>query len=384
MIADALATRMAVLTRALPSRILVVDDDEFAAELIAARLTRAGFEVARAQNGAEALKLLEQQWFPLVITDWQMPVMDGIEFTQALRARGAEDIYVIMLSMREASSDYERGYVAGVDDYLTKKVPDAELFARIHAAFNTLALRRSLREAQAALEQSVAIDAQSGAFAATELPAKLLGEIRRAQRYRRPLLLLTLGVQIRGAPTGEAQSLPAARPDVATPRMAESSTEGLIDDSDAHAQDRPAVAVPEILRGIVQTIGAGLRAHVDWIARLANTAQPTFALVLPEAGIAEAPALKQRLLGMLRRYADRHELCIEFTFGAAALERERDPAAPLEPTQLVELSELCRACRGGGGAKRLMAVQHSVSCQLAIACRQGYAIDGECRLSCAG
>ena len=85
-----------------------------------------------------------------------MPVMDGIAFTEALRGRGATDTYIIMLTMREASVDYERGYVAGVDDYLSKRVPDAELFARITAAFNTLALRRSLKEAQAALEQAAA------------------------------------------------------------------------------------------------------------------------------------------------------------------------------------------------------------------------------------
>ena len=167
--ADAIATRMSVLGRALPSRVLLVDDDELELELMADRLAAAGFEVARAANGEAALQLIEQQWYPLVITDWLMPVMDGIAFTEALRGRGATDTYIIMLTMREASVDYERGYVAGVDDYLSKRVPDAELFARITAAFNTLALRRSLKEAQAALEQAAAIDTESGAFALREL-----------------------------------------------------------------------------------------------------------------------------------------------------------------------------------------------------------------------
>ena len=142
--AERIATRMSVLGRALPSRVLLVDDDELELELMADRLSAAGFEVARAANGAAAMELIEQQWYPLVITDWLMPVMDGIAFTEALRGRGATDTYIIMLTMREASVDYERGYVAGVDDYLSKRVPDAELFARITAAFNKLALRRSL------------------------------------------------------------------------------------------------------------------------------------------------------------------------------------------------------------------------------------------------
>ena len=106
---------------------------------MADRLAGAGFEVERAPDGEQALALLSRQWMPVVITDWQMPVMDGIAFTEQLRARGVEDTYVIMLTMRESSMDYERGYYAGVDDYLTKKLPDAELFARIHAGFNTLA-----------------------------------------------------------------------------------------------------------------------------------------------------------------------------------------------------------------------------------------------------
>ena len=89
--AERIATRMSVLGRALPSRVLLVDDDELELELMADRLSVAGFEVARAANGAVAMELIEQQWYPLVITDWLMPVMDGIAFTEALRGRGATD-----------------------------------------------------------------------------------------------------------------------------------------------------------------------------------------------------------------------------------------------------------------------------------------------------
>src|ERR1044072_1087045 len=151
MSAGVMATRLSVLSRALPSRILVVDDEEDARELITERLTQGGFEVRGARNGQEALDILAQEWYPLVITDWQMPVLDGLALTKALLGRSTEDIYIIMLTMRDTSSDFEQGYIAGVDDYLTKNISDAELFSRVYAAFNTLALRRSLREAQAAV-----------------------------------------------------------------------------------------------------------------------------------------------------------------------------------------------------------------------------------------
>src|SRR5215510_10236935 len=107
MTAEAVTSRMAVLARALPKRILLVDDDELERELMADRLQSAGFDVTAVADGSEALELLERQWFPLLITDWQMPVLTGIELTERLRARGMADTYVIMLTVRDAGVDYE-------------------------------------------------------------------------------------------------------------------------------------------------------------------------------------------------------------------------------------------------------------------------------------
>jgi PleD family two-component response regulator len=344
--ADAMATRMSVLTRALPTRVLIVDDDELESELIADRLIVAGFEVARARNGEEALTVLARQWYPLVITDWQMPVMDGIAFTEALRRRGVEDTYIIMLTMREASVDYERGYVSGVDDYLSKKVPDAELFARIHAGFNTLALRRSLREAQTALEQSVAIDAASGAFAASELYSRLHAEIRRAQRYGRQLSVITLGVQLVAQDAKQGGVVPGA----------------------------------EILRGTVQTIDSVVRAHVDWVGRMESSVGALLAIVLPDAGVIEAPLVKDRLLMSLRRYAAAQSSPLIFTFGVAALERAGNDGAPVDAKEMLKVAEHCRACLGRTGPEQLSAVQRSVAGHVAIVCRHGYVVDSECSL----
>jgi DNA-binding response OmpR family regulator len=147
----AITNRILALAGHTQAKILVVDDDELELALICDRLQSRNFEVQRASNGADALKLLEQEWFPVVLTDWQMPVMDGVELTERLRARGVTDTYVIMLTVLDAKLNYERAYKAGVDDYLTKKLPEIELFARIHAAFSTLNLRRSLQEAREAL-----------------------------------------------------------------------------------------------------------------------------------------------------------------------------------------------------------------------------------------
>lgn len=341
--ADAIATRMSVLTRALPMRILLVDDDELELELMADRIASAGFEVKQASNGEEALRLLEQQWYPIVITDWQMPVMDGLTFSEQLRARGEQDTYIIMLTMRDASIDYERGYASGVDDYLTKKVPDVELFARINAALNTLALRRSLKEAQHALQGAAAIDAASGVFTSRELRARLHAEICRAQRYGRQLSVITVG----------------ARP-----------THGAV--------------TPEIIRAVAQTLTGVIRAHVDWVGRLSAEGEATFAVVLPEAGIADGPAIKERMLAALHRYMQSESVNLTISFGVGALERHGPGGASVEAAVLLDVAEHCRLCNGRVGVEQLTAVKQSVAGHVAIPCRHGYAVASECPLQARG
>ena len=343
--AGVMATRLSVLTRALPSRILVVDDDERDRETITRRLTAAGFEVQHASNGEDAISALDRQWYPLVITDWHMPVMDGLALTRALRQRGAEDTYIIMLTMRDSSTDFEQGYVAGVDDYLTKKVSDPELFARIHAAFNTLALRRSLREAQeAVMEQSVSIDIDSGAFSHTELQTRLLSEIRRGQRYGRQLAVITLGVRVEG----------------------ETDNDGTPDAT--------------VLKCVVQAIDASVRAHVDWIGRMESPLGAAFAVVLPEAGITEAPLIKDRMMVALTRYAGSAPVRLAFSYGVAALERDGNGSAPVDAAEMLDVAEHCRACPGHSGSEQLAAVQRSVATHAGIVCRHGYVVDSECVL----
>ena len=338
--ADAIATRMSVLTRALPLRILLVDDDELELDLLADRLKDAGFEVTQASNGQQALEALRERWYPLVITDWQMPVMDGLQFSEALRARGEQDTYIIMLTVRETNLDFERAYASGVDDYLTKKVPDAELFARINAAFNTLALRRSLKQAQDALDNSSTIDAATGLLSARELRTRLHSEVLRAQRYGRQLTVITVG---------------AKRADAA-----------------------PVSA--DVLRGVAQTLSAAVRAHVDWVARLGEGDEATFAIVLPEANVADGPAIKNRLFAALNRYAQDENLVLDFSSGLGALERSGPGGPSVEASVLLSVAEQCRFCRGRVGMEQLIAVKQSVAGHVAIPCRQGYAVANECPL----
>jgi sigma-B regulation protein RsbU (phosphoserine phosphatase) len=144
------------LSGEMPLGVLIVDDDELERALIGDRLGMRGIKVAEAANGAEALERLRKEQVPVVVVDWHMPIMDGIEFTEKFRAELPGDTYVIMLTSRGTDFDFERGYAAGVDDYLTKGVREPELVARIHAGLHTHSLRTQLRQARAALAQSLA------------------------------------------------------------------------------------------------------------------------------------------------------------------------------------------------------------------------------------
>lgn len=151
-----ITARMRALSTDSPLEILVIDDDELARALLSDRLSARGFQVTQAGDGREALSLTEKHNFGVLLVDWQMPEMDGIELTQQLRARGMHDTCVIMLTARDGDVDYEQGYLAGVDDYLSKKVRDVELMARIHSAFTTYSLRRELRETREQLAAAIA------------------------------------------------------------------------------------------------------------------------------------------------------------------------------------------------------------------------------------
>ena len=151
----AMTQRLRALAADRPLSVLIVADDELERALIADRLSQRGIKVHEAGDGAQALELLRREPIPVVVVDWHMPVMDGIEFTERFRAELPGDTYVIMLTARKDDFDFERGYRAGVDDYLTKGVREPELLARIHAGMNTFSLRTQLREARAALQLAV-------------------------------------------------------------------------------------------------------------------------------------------------------------------------------------------------------------------------------------
>ncbi len=112
--------------------ILVADDDKNTRRLFKAVLEKDGYRVSTAENGEEALAVMDRESIDLVVLDVMMPVMDGYEFTKTLRETRNE-LPILMVSARQLPEDRKQGFLAGTDDYITKPVDEEEMLLRIRA-----------------------------------------------------------------------------------------------------------------------------------------------------------------------------------------------------------------------------------------------------------
>jgi two-component system, OmpR family, phosphate regulon response regulator PhoB len=113
-------------------RILVVDDEPDIVALVVYHLAKAGFRISTASNGADALRIAQQDRPALVVLDLMLPGMSGLEVLDQLRADDAgQDIGVLLLTARREEPDRIKGLSAGADDYLTKPFSPQELVLRV-------------------------------------------------------------------------------------------------------------------------------------------------------------------------------------------------------------------------------------------------------------
>lgn len=126
-------------------RVLVVDDSKLQRRIVVANLNRWGFSVLEAETGLEALEICETQPVDLIVSDWMMPGMNGLEFCQAFRRLDRERYgYFILLTSKSEKNDVAIGLDVGADDFLSKPVDAAELKARIRAGTRVLDMENRL------------------------------------------------------------------------------------------------------------------------------------------------------------------------------------------------------------------------------------------------
>ena len=136
--------------------VLIVEDSPVYRRLLARMLAQWGYTVSEAENGVAALDILANQPVSLVISDWEMPEMDGLSLCREIRSRQfGHYVYVILLTAREAPDDLTLGFDAGADDFLSKPVEQSELRARLHAGARVLSLESTLAARNARLSEAL-------------------------------------------------------------------------------------------------------------------------------------------------------------------------------------------------------------------------------------
>lgn len=161
---------------------LIADDDEITRLLLSSVLTKLGHEVQKASNGHDALEAWQGGEFSLIISDWMMPGLDGLEFCRRVRAEPcANYTYIILLTSRVGKANYLEGMEAGADDFVTKPFEKDALAARVRVAERILGLHAELRAVNTDLERRVAermADLETALRAKSEFLSRASHELR--------------------------------------------------------------------------------------------------------------------------------------------------------------------------------------------------------------
>jgi two-component system, cell cycle response regulator len=295
-------------------KLLLAEDDPLQRMLLERVLSRAGYEVETTTGGVEALERVLAGQFHFLITDWDMPGMDGATLCRRVRAAQLPDyIYILMLTGHTTEADLLAAFDAGADDYVKKPASEAELLARVKAGCRLIESERRLSAALVQVHQLSVTDSLTGLFNRRYLNEQLPREIERAHRYARPLSII----------------------------MADLDAFKLLNDTHGHATG------DEVLQCFARVALASIRSSSDWMARYGGE---EFVLVLPETDVTEAARVAEKVrtqcasTPMDTRSGQRR---VTASFGVAAA--SQPPAPPISMEALLQHSDeaLYRSKRAG-------------------------------------
>jgi diguanylate cyclase (GGDEF)-like protein len=304
-------------TPAAPLRVLLAEDDPVARMLTTRLLKKAGYDVIAVADGDAALATLRETFCQILLTDWEMPGLDGPSLVQAVRAgQWPGYVYAILLTGRDAREHVIAGLEAGADDYLKKPVDEAELVARMKTGRRVAELEARLRAAEREARRLALTDALTGAYNRRHLLEELPIEIERTLRHENPLGLLICDIDHFKR----------------------------INDTYGHQ------AGDEVLRAFATMLMGSLR-EIDWVARFGGE---EFVVVLPATDQAGALQVAEKLRARTEQLAVRagdSTVRLTASFGVATMSA-RWPAQP-QPEALIELADLCLYRSKQGGRNRV-------------------------------
>jgi diguanylate cyclase (GGDEF)-like protein len=267
-----------------PHPILIVDDDRLIRTVLEGSLRAAGYDVVSAADGREALEIFRSGYYPIVMTDWVMPEMDGLELCRAIRGDASgRYAFIILLTSQSSKNDIIAGLEAGADEYLIKPPHQNELLTRLKTARRIIELESRLNRYAEEVASLSLVDPLTGVGNRRYLEGRIPQEIKRAYRYGRSLSVI-LG------------SIDRFREIVV-----------------AHGH----FAGDQVLKTCADCLADSVRKEIDWLARYG---EEVFVAVLPETDAAGATILAKRLRFRIASLALRHggdEFKVTASFGVA-------------------------------------------------------------------
>jgi diguanylate cyclase (GGDEF)-like protein len=247
-----------------PMKILVAEDDDLSAFVLRHQLERQGHEVTVASDGSEAWRLAQDSWFPVVISDWMMPGLEGPELCRKIRGRGGQPYtYVILLTSKNSRQDRLAGLEAGADDFLVKPPDSEELAVRLEIARRILAVQEDLQRRNAHLSELALSDELTG--------------VGNRRRFREALALHHSLAVVRG--------------------MLVSLVVLDVDRFKVYNDDFGHPAGDDALRRVARALVEGVRKH-DEVARIGGE---EFAVILPDVDAAGSIETAERIRSVLAR-----------------------------------------------------------------------------------
>jgi diguanylate cyclase (GGDEF)-like protein len=294
------------LNSTVQCRVLIVDDDDLVRARLAALLRMSNFEVEVAGSGEEALKILSNSPCQIVLTDWQMPDMDGLALCRYVRTACYESyIYVVMLTVRDAKQDVLTGLAAGADDYVFKGTPVEEILARIEIGRRITHVEQSLRTSNRENRRLAITDPLTSAHNLRYLMKNLPKELARCRRYGHPLAVLSCDI-----------------------------------DDFKQVNDRYGHQAGDlVLQAFVARSTSCLRKTSDWLARIGGD---EFVIVLPETTLAGATSVARKLRRQLAAQpvaTNTGMVAFMASVGVTALEPENVPAGPAAVDELLHRAD---------------------------------------------
>ncbi len=247
--------------------VLIAEDNPVSRRLLEKNLIKAGHDVVSAQDGHEALEIFQRDFFPIIITDWMMPRMNGIELCKAIRENSTQGyVYIVLLTAKDSKDDIIEGLEAGADDYLTKPFNAGELMSRINTGRRILELEKSLKKANEEIKILSITDSLTGIYNRGFLNDNLTQEIERAKRYGHDLSVILCDIDYFKK----------------------------VNDVYGHQSG------DDVLMKFARCLMGSIRNDVDWVARYGGE---EFLIVLPETDIQRAMSVAERLRNEIAKKA---------------------------------------------------------------------------------